>query len=221
MEWIKLAIIVTMGAIGLHSTGMELESRDQITVSGPVEVRLHHSAMPLIKFDPSTVAVSRNGNQITVSADQPAHIVIETNLLQSLRIADGVLLVKLEGSERVQISQTSAPEVRVCLSDRARLDADVLDAAHLRVMLAGQGKVSLKNLTADLFVLNIRDESDIDVTGQTRYQDVALSDHSHYNGKELVSEDAKIALEGFAAGFIQATNLPTVKRAPFASLSFL
>ena len=212
MEWIKLAIIVTMGAIGLHSTGMELEFRDQITVSGPVEVRLHHSAMPLIKFDPST---------ITVSADQPAHIVIETNLLQSLRIADGVLLVKLEGSERVQISQTSAPEVRVCLSDRARLDADVLDAAHLRVMLAGQGKVSLKNLTADLFVLNIRDESDIDVTGQTRYQDVALSDHSHYNGKELVSEDAKIALEGFAAGFIQATNLPTVKRAPFASLSFL
>lgn len=215
---IKLAIIVTMSTIGLHAPGMELEPQDQITVTGPVEVRLHHGPMAQIQLDES-VSVQRKGNQINIHSDHPTHIVIEAETFQRLNITQGQLLVKLSGSERIHISQVSVPETRISLVDRARLDADFLTTEHLQITVADQGRVSLKNLTADLFVLDTSGESDIDVAGQIRHQEVALSGYSHYDGNELKSRDANVALEDYAAGFIQAINTPTVQNAPFASLS--
>jgi len=215
---IKLAIIVTIGTIGLHSAGMELEPQDQITVTGPVEVRLHHGPVARIRSDES-VLVLRKGNKINIHSDHPTHIVIEAETFQRLNIGAGRLLVKLSGNERIHLSQVSAPETRISLIDRARLDADLLTTEHLQITLADQGRVSLKMLVADIFVLDISDESDIDVAGQTRHQEVALSGYSHYDGTELKSRDANVALEDYAAGFIQAINAPTVQTSPFASLS--
>jgi hypothetical protein len=215
---IKFAIIVTMGTIGLHCTGMELEAEDQITVTGPVEVRLHHGPVARIRSDES-VTVQRKGNKISIHSDQPTHIVIQAEIFQRLNITTGQLLVKLSGSERIHISQVSVPEMRISLVDHARLDADLLNTEHLQITLADQGRVSLKNLVADFFILDISDESDIDVAGQTRHQQVALSGYSHYDGDQLESRDANVALEDYAAGFIQAINTPTVQNSPFASLS--
>ncbi|MFT7243543.1 MAG: hypothetical protein ACI82A_000887 [Candidatus Azotimanducaceae bacterium] len=216
---IKIAIASAIGLICMQSSAMELQPTDSLTVEGPIEVRLHYSAMPRLIYDESRVSISRNGHHVTITATRPSTIDIRTNYLKGLTLQERQLLVRLEGSERINLGRVVAPEIRVALLERARFDSDYIVANYLQITLSGQGKASLLDVVADLFELNLNDHSDIDVAGQTRQQDIELSDYSHYDGGELRSENARVALNGYAAAFIQADNQPIVSATPYTSLS--
>lgn len=216
---IKIAIASSIGLFCLHSSAMELEPTATITIEGPIEVRLHYSATPRLSYDESQVSISMNGQNVTVTATSPSSIDIRTNYLEALTLQECQVLVRLEGSERIKLGRVVAPEIRVSLLERARFDADYIHADYLQITVSGQGKASLLNVVADLFELDLNDHSDIDVAGHTRQQDIELSDYSHYDGGQLRSENARVALDGYAAAFIQAENQPIVSASPFTSLS--
>ena len=216
---IKIAIASTIGLICLQSKAMELLPADTITIEGPIEVRLRYSAVPQLAYDESHVSMSRNGHNVTLTATSPSSVDIHTNFLKGLVLQERQLLVQLEGSERINLARVVAPEIRVALLERARFESDHIDANYLQITLSGQGKASLLNVVAELFELDLKDHGDIDVAGQTRQQDIELSDYSHYDGAKLRSENARVALNGYAAGFIQAVNRPIVKASPYTSLS--
>lgn len=216
---IKIAVASAIGLICMQSSAMELQATDSVIIEGPIEVRLGYSAMPHLIYDESRVSISRNEHTVTITATSPSAIDIRTNYLEGLRLQERQLLVRLEGSERINLGRVVAPEIRVALLERARFDSDYIDAGYLQITLSGQGKASLLNVVADLFELNLNDHSDIDVAGRTRQQDIELNDYSHYDGGELRSENAKVALNGYAAAFIQADNQPIVSASPYTSLS--
>ena len=219
MGLIKIVMLATIGMFGFQSGAESLGDASRVSISGPIEVRLSFGEMATASFDASAIQVQRSGDSIAFSSSRPAELHLRLNQLEALEIDGGHLLIKLEGSERLRLGRVIAPDIRVSLLERARLESDQVQVQLLQISLSDQGKAALLNVEADILELQLTDHSDIELSGETREQDIDIRGYSHYDGAELKSEQATVALDDYAAGYIQARQTPSIKSAPFASLS--
>jgi hypothetical protein len=198
---------------------VSLQDTKQLIVNGSVQVRLTHGTESRIEFDGADISLAQNNNTVTLSATTATIVLVVLSDLESLVVQDGQLIIKVDGYQRVTLGSIAAPEVRLQLMGQGRFDAGRLTTEHLQVALEGQGKASLRHVEADLFELDMTDHGDMDVAGSARQQEVELSGYAHYDAKAMTSDKATVALDDYAAGLIQAKNLPVVNAAPYTLLS--
>lgn len=196
-----------------------INSADLIEVTGPVEVRIRQGSVTSISWNNEALSVHRSADRVLVSSETPVVLEVEGANFKSLKVRQGQVLVRLEGTERLLLPQVVAAEVRILLMDRSRFDADELTTESLRISLSGQGKASLANVSAGLFELDLRDHGDVEVSGLARSQEVELRDYAHYDGSKFRTENAEVALTDYAAGYIRAANAPTIRSSLYSSLS--
>ncbi len=224
MGLIKIILLSSLVSFGwqVEATdvvGIDLGEPVKISINGPIEIQLGYAEIASVSFDSSLVVIDQRGAEVTFTASEPTKLFLQLRDLDNLHVIDGALLIKLVGSERLRLGQVSAPDVCISLQDRARFESKELSGEHLQISLSGQGKASLSNVVADVFELDLTDHSDIEMAGEIREQDVDIRGYSHYDGTALKSITATVALDGYAAGLIQASNTPTVTASPFSSLS--
>lgn len=221
MGLVKLILISSLLSMGWQVAASETTAidMDSVIVSGPIEVHVRYADSPSASFDASLIRVDRQGEHLTFTATQPARLELQLKRLERLDVIEGKLSVKVEGNQRLWLGQVAGQDVCVSLLDRSRFDSDEFNGERLRISITGQGKASLRNVIADAFELDLHDHSDLEVTGETRHQDVDIRGYSHYDGTAFKSTHARIALDDYAAGLIQASNAPLVKGSPFSSLS--
>jgi hypothetical protein len=196
-----------------------LHDTEELIINGPVQVRLTHGAASRIEYDAADIDLSRNEQTVSLVASAATIVIVVLSDLENLVVYDGQLVIKVEGHQRITLGSISAPDVRLQLLGQGRFDAGHLTTQHLQVALEGQGKASLRDVEADLFELDMTDHGDMDVAGSARQQEVELSGYAHYDAKGLASDKATVALDDYAAGLIQAKNLPVVNAAPYTLLS--
>jgi hypothetical protein len=219
MSLVKIVMLATIGLFGLQSGAELLGDASRVSISGPIEVRLSFGETAEASFDTSVIQVEKLGDSVVFSSTRPAQLHLRIHQLEALEVTGGELLIKLEGSERLRLGQIIASDIRISLLDRARLESDQLEVRRLQISLSDQGKAALLNVVADVLELELTDHSDIELSGETREQDIDIRGYSHYDGAELKSDQATIALDDYAAGYIQARQTPSITSAPFASLS--
>lgn len=242
MGLIMTILFVTLVSMGSHAAAAQVEFRElgeavSVSVEGPIEVKLGYANSASASFNSDLIQMVQRDGKVTFTATpaatnslphsvphsvpqaSPPVLELYLNHLERLDVQEGRLLVKVTGSERLQLGRVAAPEICISVMDRARFDADQLIGERLQIALEGQGKAALLNVVADVFELDLNDHSGLKVTGETRTQEIDIRGYSHYDGAKFKSKQAIVALDDYAAGLIQASNTPTVKGSPFSSLS--
>lgn len=196
-----------------------IDQVNQVKITGPIQVRVTYGDHARLEFDPTQTRLTQDSKHLSLQAETPTFALLEVPSLERLTVVNGVLQIKVDGHKRFAINTLEAPSIRLELADQGRFDSKTLVTEHLQVDLQGQGRASLAHVEADLIELDLSDHGDIDVAGQTRQQQVALSGYAYYDGEALQSTEATVALDDFSAGLIQAANEPVVRAAPYTSLT--
>lgn len=199
--------------------GLNLQPGDQLSIEGPIELSLSYASQVSVLEASGDYDVEKNGNIIRLIATTPARIAIEVPELATLNMIGGKLKIKVQGNERLTVSELIAPEVHLHLVGRSRFDAELVETDYLFIALTEQGKASLSHVSADLLELDMAGHGGLNVAGEATRQHVELSDYAHYDAGDLQSEDVTVALSDYSAGLIQTKNQPVVSATRFTSLS--
>ncbi len=210
--------VMAVAALG-HADELSLQGVSELKVVGPVQVHLAHSDYDRIEYEGGQLESTRDGAMVTITASEPSFVMVSASMLNKLEVVEGSVLIMVEGHQRLSLAQVTAPEIKLQLHEQGRFDSDRVTADHLHVVLSGLGKASLDYVEADLFELEMTDHGDMDISGKTREQQVALSGYARYDAETLNSEDATVALDDYASGLIRATNVPLINAAPYTLLS--
>jgi hypothetical protein len=84
------------------------------------------------------------------------------------------------------------------------VSAGAIRADRLRVDMNGGGKIVIRALDADLLELTLTGLGGCEVAGEVRHQDVLITGGGDYNGSDLASEKATIALTGLGKATVWA-----------------
>jgi len=210
--------VIAVAAIG-HADELSLQGVSEVKVVGPVQLQLAHSEFDRVEYEGGQLEITRDGTTVTLTANEPTFAMVSASVLNKLEVMDGSLLIKVEGHQRLSLTQVTAPEIKLQLHEQGRFDSASVTTEHLHVVLSGLGKASLDFVEADLFELEMSDHGDMDISGKAREQQVALSGYAHYDAEALSSVDATVALDDYASGLIRATNVPLINAAPYTLFS--
>ncbi len=114
---------------------------------------------------------------------------------------------------------TNIGSITVSMNGDLEADDDNFSFDSLLITVVGEGDASLQ-LTGKTLILNLKDDADLKIKGNSNYVGLTASGNADYDGKDLVAKDYLVNLSGNSEAHVNATNSISGELSDYADLYY-
>jgi len=166
--------------------------------------------------DFNRVVISGYGEVVLAqSATQSLRIEAEDNIIPLIQItvSDNTLFIEGQGLGKVVPTQPIIIHVNMNeivgleSSGLSRIDATAIEADHLELTTSVFGGIKIDALTAGQLVINMTEDSSMDIIGEVTAQELDISGNADYRAAKLQSQTAVVNVGGTGTATIWVEEL--------------
>ena len=151
------------------------------------------------------VVISGYGEVILVQgAAESLRIEAEDNIIPLIEVSVSNDTLFIEGQELGKVVPTQPIFIHVYMNDvvglessgLSRIDATAIDSDHLELTTSIFGEIKIDALTTEQLVINMTEDSSMDIIGEIAAQELDISGNADYRAAKLQSQTAVVNVGG-------------------------